>query len=360
MIAINRVEVYIKNVLVGTIALTNKGLCAFEYSSDFVKNGFSISPLELPLQSGVFIAKSNPFNGNFGVFDDCLPDGWGMIIMDRYLQKKGVNPYSLSILDKLSLVGNTGRGALEFRPDQSEISSDEFIDFNKMASEAQKILDLSSYTGEGIDAFYHHGGSPGGARPKIFVNFDNREWLVKFRAAFDPIDVGQTEYKYALLAKECGIDMPEVRLFDGKYYGVERFDRKESEKIHVVSVAGLLNADYRLPCIDYLTLFKLCQFLTHNIQEMWKLYKIMVFNYLIKNMDDHAKNFSFMFYQNEWKLTPAYDLLPSNGINGFHTTTINNKVDATRDDVIEVAVKAGLDRSQAEDVFNRLESICLH
>ena len=106
---IKQIEVIYDNRLVGRLALTKEGLCAFEYSVEWIGSGFSISPFELPLQNGVFIAKPRPFEGGFGVFDDCLPDGWGLLILDRYLQQKGINPRTLTILDSLALVGSTGR-----------------------------------------------------------------------------------------------------------------------------------------------------------------------------------------------------------------------------------------------------------
>ncbi|MFT3754059.1 MAG: type II toxin-antitoxin system HipA family toxin [Paludibacter sp.] len=354
------VEVFLRNVLVGKIALTDRGLCAFEYSAVFLQSGFSISPFELPLQSGVFIARPHPFNGNFGVFDDCLPDGWGMIILERFLQKQGIQPRACTILDKLSLVGSSGRGALEFRPDQSFVDTNEFHDFNLIASESAKILTSHTYQGAAIDDLYRRGGSPGGARPKIFIQHDNKEWLVKFRAAYDPVEMGQIEYKYSLLAKKCGIEMPQTRLFEGRYFGVERFDRSTAGKIHVVSAAGLLNADYRTPCIDYFALFQLCNLLTRNAQEMWKVYRLMVFNFLIGNKDDHAKNFAFLHCDNEWKFAPAFDVLPSDGINGYHTTTINDKAAPTKDDLIAVAQKAGLDSAKAISVFDEIHSILTH
>ncbi|MDE5978902.1 MAG: HipA N-terminal domain-containing protein, partial [Muribaculaceae bacterium] len=180
---------------VGKIALTPKGLCAFEYSPQWIAGGFSISPFELPLKEGVFIARPNPFGGGFGIFDDSLPDGWGQLILDRYLQKKGINIRRLSILDRLALVGSTGRGALEFEPDRSVMSDSDFTDFTALALDARKILSSDTYAGSGIDEFQRMGGSPGGARPKIFVKADDSEWLVKFRALHDPEDIGQTEYR---------------------------------------------------------------------------------------------------------------------------------------------------------------------
>lgn len=357
MSSIQKIEVVYSDRIVGRLALTKEGLCAFEYAAEWLQSGFSISPFELPLRSGVFIAKSRPFDGGFGVFDDSLPDGWGLLILDRYLQHQGINPRSLTLLDRLALVGSTGRGALEFRPDRGVVTNDEYANFEKLALEAEMILDSDDYSGEGIEEFQWRGGSPGGARPKIFTRYDGREWLVKFRAKQDPRSIGRDEYRYSLLAKECGIEMPQTRLFEDKYFGVERFDRTPNGKLHTVSVAGLIGADYRMPSIDYLHIFKVCSVLTHNIAELWRVYRLMVFNYFVANKDDHAKNFAFIYRDGEWRFSPAYDLLPSEGMNGYHITTINDKIEPKKDDLLAVAVNAGLNRREAEEIFETIKQI---
>ena len=353
---IKQIKVIYDNQPVGRLALTKERLCAFEYSPEWLRTGFSISPFELPLQSGVFIAKPRPFEGGFGVFDDCLPDGWGLLILDRYLQQKGVSLPALTLLDRLALVGSTGRGALEFRPDYSVTARQDYADFDKLALEAEQILDSDDYTGEGIEEFQYRGGSPGGARPKIFARYNDKEWLVKFRAKRDPQHIGIDEYRYSLLAKECGIEMPDTRLFEDKYFGVERFDRTSNGKLHVVSVAGLIGADYRLPSIDYTHIFQICAMLSHNVAEMWKVYRLMVFNYLIGNKDDHAKNFAFIYRDGDWHFAPAYDLLPSDGINGFRTTSINDKIEPTEEDLFAVAAKAGLKEQECKNIYDELQT----
>ncbi len=350
------VEVLMHGAKVGRIALTPDGLCAFEYDAAWLSAGASISPYDLPLRREVFVAKRTPFNGNFGVFDDSLPDGWGGLVLDRYLRARGEDPAQLNPLQRLALVGHTGRGALEYRPDWSTVTEEAAVELNRLAAEAEKIL-TTDYTGAGLDELYRHAGSSGGARPKVFVKIDGREWLVKFRASTDPSDAGEVEYRYSLLAKACGIPMPETRLFEGKYFGVERFDRTPAGKIHTVSAAGLLSANYREPSLDYAGLLTLCLKLTRNIEQAYTLFRLMVFNVLINNRDDHAKNFSFQFIGGEWRLSPAYDLLPSDGFNGFHTTTVNGNGAPTEKDMLAVAVETGLSRSRAERILKELQSI---
>jgi serine/threonine-protein kinase HipA len=92
------------------------------------------------------------------------------------------------------------------------------------------------------------------------------------------------------------------------------------------------------------------------MEEVDKLFRIMVFNVAIRNRDDHAKNFSFQLIHNEWKLSPAYDLLPSNGFNGFHTTTVNNSGDPTINDMMTVAEKIGLNKLRAKEIIQNIHN----
>lgn len=352
------VDVYMNSSPVGRIALTPDGLCGFEYDSEYLKSGKSISPYYLPIQSGLIIAKRDPFNGNFGVFDDSLPDGWGALLLDRFLQEKGIDPYKLTVLQRLSLVGSTGRGALEYRPDMSIASDNEFHDFDKLATEAEKILSGLESDGS-IDLLFRYGGSSGGARPKVFVRIKGREWLVKFKAAPDPHNIGEIEHNYSLLAKECGIRMPETTLFEGKYFGVERFDRTPTGKIHTVSAAGILNANYRIPSLDYSVLLKLTLNLTKDMEQVKEMFRRMVFNIIISNRDDHAKNFSFQYLNEGWRLSPAYDLLPGSGFNGYHTTTINGRGEPALSDIIAVALEAGITKQHASRILEEVSEKCI-
>ena len=110
---IDQLSVNYRNRRVGTMSLTpDNRLCAFEYDSAWLADGFSISPLELPLKPGIFIAKPTPFNGNFGIFEDSLPDGYGRYLLHKALMREGVNDSDLTALDRLSIVGSGGMGAL--------------------------------------------------------------------------------------------------------------------------------------------------------------------------------------------------------------------------------------------------------
>jgi serine/threonine-protein kinase HipA len=244
-------------------------------------------------------------------------------------------------------------GALSYHPAQ-HITIDESVhQLDFYANEVAKILQ-ADYSGS-LDEIFDKAGSSGGARPKVLVRIDDIEWLIKFKATSDPEDVGTIEYNYSLIAKKCGIVMPETRLFEGKYFGVQRFDRQAEKRIHVHSAAGLLYANHRLPSLDYTALLKATMALTRDFAEVEKVFRQMVFNVLIGNKDDHSKNFSFIYHNNSWKLSPAYDLLPSFGFNNNHTTTINGKGKPTIKDCIEVAKLTAFPVKSAERIIEEVK-----
>lgn len=348
-------KVYYNDVIVGTLAKTPENLIAFEYSSEWLNNGFSISPLSLPLIKKVFIPKYDPFNGLYGVFNDSLPDGWGRLLVDRFLLKNKVNPAQIDNLNRLAIVQESGMGALSYKPTHQFEENNKNLDLDNLSKECSKILE-SSYSDE-LDELFKLGGSSGGARPKILTKIKGEDWIIKFPSSYDPSDIGEKEYKYSLIAKECGIIMPETKLFSSKicsgYFGVKRFDREKNKKIHMVSVSGLLEISHRLPNLDYNILMKLTYELTKNYKDIEQLYRLMCFNVFAHNRDDHSKNFSFIYddISKEWHLSPAYDLTYSDSINGEHATTINGEgKNPTLDDILSVAKMIGLKETFAKDI----------
>ena len=98
---------------VGELTLTpDRRRCAFQYDKNWLVSGFSISPLDLPLKPDLFIASPEPFYGNFGIFEDSLPDGYGRYLLNCILRKEKIDDSTLTPLQRLSIVGRTGMGAL--------------------------------------------------------------------------------------------------------------------------------------------------------------------------------------------------------------------------------------------------------
>ena len=138
------VEVTMDSRKVGRIALDKDGRALFEYDADWIRNGISISPFHLPLESRLFTAEAKPFEGNFGVFDDSLPDGWSALILDRYLRAQGKSLASLNLLEQLMFVGSRGRGALEYHPDLSTVDEQDIIDLDRIPDEERMVKSIKA------------------------------------------------------------------------------------------------------------------------------------------------------------------------------------------------------------------------
>ena len=222
-----QLQVWYEEQKVGTLAVTSDKRVAFEYDDIWLENGFSISPFSLPLKKQVFVPTKLYFHGLFGVFADSLPDAWGNILLNRMLKEKSIRVDEINMLDRLAIIGNAGMGALSYRPEMTLATKESALELDYLAAECKKILS-SEYTQE-LDELYRLGGTSGGARPKILTNINGEEWMIKFPAHVDGMDVGKMEYDYSICARKCGITMSETHLFPSKvckgYFGTKRFDR---------------------------------------------------------------------------------------------------------------------------------------
>ena len=364
---INKIDVFYHDRHVGTMALYENRLAAFEYDGEWLQDGFSISPFSLPLEKKVFVPKIDPFEGLFGVFADSLPDGWGRLLVDRLMRRNGINPQTIGSLERLAIVGNSGMGALTYRPVISMENVQDNLSLDEIAQECSQILNTEFSVN--LDYLFAKGGASGGARPKILTKVGEEDWIIKFPSSDDSRDIGKQEYDYALCAKACGIDMEEVRLFPSNktkgYFGTRRFDRKgkgEDGKVHMVSAAGLLETSHRIPNLDYDILMKLTLQLTRSMEECEKLYRFMCFNVFAHNRDDHSKNFTYLYEEKaqRWILSPAYDLTYSSSLGGEHATTVNgNGVDPGMEDILAVAEKTGLNIAKSRKTAKEIQE-CIY
>ena len=369
-------------VVVGRLAYQS-GLAYLDWDRQIIEKGLQLSPISLPLKEGLHPAPRTPFNGLHGLFADSLPDGWGMLLMDRWLRTQGIDTDKLTPLDRLAYIGHRGMGALVYEPDYG--NDLEFLEhplsLSALASEANSVFQDTSFQGtqaEVTQQLYIAGGSPGGARPKaaIGLNSDGSQastlladgslpngythWLVKFPVGNDSHAKaeGALEYVYSLLAQKAGIHFTETRLLEASgfpsFFACRRFDRDDKQgRIHMHSLAGLIDADFRLPDSDYSTLLKVTAHITRSHQDMVEVFRRMIFNVLAGNRDDHTRNFSFLMNaKGEWSLSPAYDVTFNTGINGQHSMSIAGEgQDISRKAIQRIADMIPLSPVQVDNII---------
>jgi serine/threonine-protein kinase HipA len=344
----------------------------FEYSPEALKKGLELSPLNLSLRSEAY-GNFPSYQGRLpGLIADCLPDGWGLLLMDRVFKKNGFALSGISPLDRLAFLGDRAMGALTFVPATGEKL--EVFDFTltQLAQEINKII-VDEPT-KALAQIAQIGGSPHGARPKALVSFNLKTktistddqalgdpWLIKFPSEYEHKEVCAIEDLYSELARKCGIEMEATQYFDlGKKlsaFGSKRFDRCKNNKIPLHTAAGALNSNFRLPSVDYISLLRLTRLMTKDQREVEKAFLQCVFNVTFNNRDDHAKNFSFLLdAKKNWKLTPAYDLTFSSGPGGEHQMDICGEgKNPGKEHLLQLALKTGVDKKKA---LFYLDNVC--
>jgi serine/threonine-protein kinase HipA len=342
---------------VGQMVLDGKEV-VFKYHNEYLSNGTNISPLKLRFDDSLQVAAPNPFDGLFGVFADSLPDAWGQLVTRRMLSQQGITLEQLSILDRLSLLGDNTSGALIYRPTEKESNLvTQTVDLDAINKSVQQVVEGEST--KVIDQLFQLGGSPGGARPKIYSGYnpendqlvfgtetlpeEYQHWMVKFAAKVDSLDIANIEMAYYRMARAAKIDMMESRLLTGesgkKYFATQRFDRIGNNRLHMISAAGMFHDDFERSQMDYGTLMHEAYNLMNNHSIVEEILRRAAFNVFAHNRDDHSKNFAFLMDSSgKWSFAPAYDLTFSSSSHGMHSTTCaRNGVDPGTKELMKLA-----------------------
>ncbi|WP_175763075.1 type II toxin-antitoxin system HipA family toxin [Burkholderia ambifaria] len=382
---IERVDVYydgwgehwLWGSMVSTTAITGRPLIVFEYSDDARKRGLELSSYALPVH-GSRLRKDFPSHqlGLPGPVYDALPDGWGMLLMDRLFKRRGLNAARIGPLERLAYIGNHAMGAMSFEPVAPEIQEPQpNIPLDRLAAEVQEVLD-----GEG-GAFLHQllqvGGSPQGARPKALVYRDPRSgvfttapaagfeaWLVKFPARQEHPEVCAIEMVYAECLRMCGIETPDTLHFDlpggMAAFASRRFDRRDGLRVPMQSVAAFTGADYKTPgALDYVNFLRATHMCTNDVREKARAFERAVFNVAFNNRDDHSKNLAYIMARSgEWKLAPAYDVTFCEGPGGYHQMDVMGEaLQIDRAALLGLAKEAEISPAAAGDMIDRMCSV---
>ena len=344
---------------VGELTLTPDGKrCVFCYNKEWIATGFSISPLDLPLKQELFIAPERPFWGNFGIFEDSLPDGYGRYLLNRMLRQQGIDDARLTPLQRLSIVGNAGMGALCYEPETRLGNTMETLSLDRLQALALEVLSERNEKDSAL--LYYKSGNSGGCRPKCLYHDEEGDWLVKFRHTYDPKDMGLLEFQYNEIARSCGIEVPDFKLLEGKYFATRRFDLVDGERLHVATAGALLNESIDYPKLDYKTLLHLTGYLTQDPNQVEAMFRLMAFNVFADNKDDHAKNFSFICRGGHWRLAPAYDLTPfPEGYHGEHATSVNGNGNPTVDDMLTVGESIRIPKKRGREILESVRKNCM-
>lgn len=343
-----------EQVAVGILAQNRQGVF-FQYADRYLQQFGNLSPLTLQANVQLQAAPKEPHQGLHGVFGDCLPDGWGMLLQDRIFRQKGILPNQITAMDRLAFVGNQGMGALSFSPvSEFSATTNADIDLDSLGLEAQTLFDasMSDYLDRQQDDLDGHsqqvlaalvaGGSSGGARPKaqIFMPVgetkqcrtaaqpNDEAWLIKFTSKNLALghEEGLCEAVYLQMAEHAKCQPPVWQLIEAPHtsgapawLALKRFDyvaeqtnlgsKSRAGRLHMHSACGLLDADFRTPSLDYIDLIKASRQLCKSPAAGQLQFRRAIFNLLSSNQDDHRKNWAFLQADDgQWNPAPFYDV----------------------------------------------------
>jgi len=354
-LSVNRVLGSGDIVSVGRLAQNSQGVF-FQYDVDYVSRFSNLSPFRLKADTRLQKGPREPHHGLHGVFSDSLPDGWGLLLQDRWFRRQGVSLDHVTQMDRLALVGMNGIGALQYAEPLNSDRTEGVVQLGDLGIAAQEID--SGRDSIRLDQLVEV-GSAGGARPKAHVYADNHDlpsvrlvprqgdagWIVKFTTDRGALrhEEGVCEAAILSLAAEAMLKPVEWTLVGApstsgasQWLAVKRFDLTSTGRLHVATASGLLDADFRMPSLDYSDLIQCARELCQSPARGQLMYRRAVFNLLVCNQDDHAKNHSFL--QNDegrWDLSPVYDLTFSPHPYNEHSTAFHGHGDRPPVEVLE-------------------------
>jgi serine/threonine-protein kinase HipA len=317
---------------------------SFEYNQNWLKHPkrFSLDPA-LKLLEGTFHASAD--KPLFGAIEDSAPDRWGRILLRRAerrnAEREKRNARALREIDFLLFVDDEARiGALRFkRKDQDHFLTTyeknhipPLVSIGRLLTAANHVLEETD-TEEDLRLLLAPGSSLGGARPKASVkDKDGHLAIAKFPKKDDEIDTIGWEAVALSLASKAGIQVPEWRLEAvgrRRILVSRRFDRRENTRVPFLSAMSVLGAkDNEMH--SYLEIADaIRQMSAAPKDDLEALWRRIVFNVLISNVDDHLRNHAFLYSGlSGWRLSPAYDLNPT-------PTDIKPRVLATAIDLVD-------------------------
>ena len=350
----------------------------FNYHPDFIKAGLDIAPLSasikdprnrLPIYG---LANDDIFYGLPAFISDSLPGRWGNAVFDAWAAENNVSASEITSVDKLSFIGKRSMGALEFEPAQAfdEQRSYQLAELYKKALEILHGREEVTVAGQDLtlSALYEVGTSAGGNHSKAVIAINKetgdvrsgqvmlpegyKYYLLKF-AETRHYPLTTIEMAYYDMATMAGIHMMPSELIEiggESHFLTERYDRKNGEKVHTVSLAGMMP-----DATSYEQLMDVCLKLQLPYKEREEVYRRAVFNMLTTNVDAHIRNFEFMLEkgQTDWHISPAYDLTfscfnPHNKLDEYHYLSMNGKrTGANRDDMLAFARRYMIDNPNA-------------
>lgn len=335
----------------------------FRYGMSYLKrpDAFPLDPINLPLTNEEFVTRFN--KGVFGALSDAGADSWGRRVILSLHSTKPSNR-----LEFLLAGSGMGVGSLMFSLSRTlskpKYSKNTLGDMSVLLKTKDAILADQAIPPEAKRAF-EYGSSMGGARPKTTVQSGNTSYLAKFNRPDDIVNVVKVEHASMRMLSELPCQVSNTQVIEaplGDTLLVERFDlRKGRPCCHFLSansIFGVAKVGNAMMQTSY-SYGYLAEFIMKygaDPKDAHDLYYRMVFNALMGNTDDHARNHAFVydFQKKHWRLSKAYDVLPINNSKQHGIGIGDDGRNATIENLLSQSSRFGLKRFKANIIVREV------
>jgi serine/threonine-protein kinase HipA len=300
----------------------------FVYAQSYLSKpeALPLDPIALPLKAELFTTTLS--SGFFGVFRDAIPDDWGRHVASRLHGDAFQTDFDYLFLGAADRIGALAFGRTADAPaEETDLLQWDALQESDLLNAIQKIDRDAPLSAAEERATLALGAdtSAGGARPKITARLNDGVWLAKLNRHSDRWNVVRIEAAMLDLAERCGIAVPEHRLERLQRQDVllvKRFDRalvKDGVLRHrMVSAATVFQADEAMARLAYTGSYprlsrELARWTVTGEQDRHQLFRRIAFNSLCSITDDHERNHALVAEGVQFRLSPAFDLVPQPG-----------------------------------------------
>lgn len=297
---------------------------SFVYGQSYLAraNAVPLDPVELRLRRGPF--ETARMDGFFGAIRDAMPDSWGQRVIERHAGVAKLEGFDYLLQGPDDRAGALGFG-LNVEPPAPRRKFNRTLDLGRLQQAADAIISddpsLAGSAAQQVEELLRLGTSMGGARPKVVVEDDSDLWLAKFSREDDRWNHPRVEHALLDLAKACELNVAESKLTTVAVRDVllvRRFDRGHTQagyrRHRMVSALTLLRSDdnpIRRTNWSYLLLADEIRRVSARPEaDLRELFARMCFNAITSNTDDHPRNHAILARDQDWHLSPAFDLTP--------------------------------------------------
>jgi len=343
-----------------------------EYVQSYLarEDRIDIDPQNLP-------SYARPFKANelFNSILDSAPDYWGQQLLNKKFNVPELNDLEYVLANNLEHVGALAYSSAK-DDEPMQLTREGWGPHKKKNVDLDVIIEQTELMIKDSDRsklkeLFEFGPTLGGGKPKVSIIVDEKYYLAKYGTSIDSLPEQKIEYATMKMAKDIGLDVPEIKISEHAHrqvFMIERFDRTlidgKLNRHHFVSALSLCGWYVNYPKDWSYPVF--CEFIrkagsneSEIKEDLRELFKRVAFNIAVNNDDDHPRNHGLLYKDKKWRLAPLYDIFPKASLTGTFTLAMSLGIhhrEASKKNLLSAIKYFELEKVEAEHIIDEVNS----